>query len=173
MSILYKPATFSFLQCLARCSTPSKYKNPLRYCCIIDNFNTKVDIRLFCDKSDNGHPSSDEKTDKSVNKIELTGTSLSTRFDIFKESDAPILLDVYEEKMHLEKEALYRPVIDQDESEFQGLNLQRKFSNLFMQFNLNCIKLALHLFHIATSFGNQSTINKQNSIIVPYRTLTF
>lgn len=163
MSILYKPATFTLFQCLARCSTTCQFKNPLRCCSIIDNLNTKVDIRLFCDKSDNGHTLSDGKTDKSVNnKMELTGTGLSARFDIFKESDAPILLDVYEEKMHLEKEALYSPVIDEDESEFQGLNLQRKFCNLYLQVNLNCIRLPLDLFPIANSFGNHNIVTKKH-----------
>lgn len=117
--MLYKPTNLNIFQSCIR-----KLNNP----CIINEHYNMVVLRLYCDETNKHRPGLEkDKINQSNNNMNnLTEASLSSKYDIFKESDAPVLLDVYEEKIQLENEALNN-IIDHNQSEFQGLSLKRKY----------------------------------------------
>lgn len=80
--------------------------------------------RFYCDKEDNDTNSSFETPHGSDTTILKPQIGLDSKYKIFQDADAPILLDVYEEKSQLEQ----RGVTDNEEEndKFYGINLERK-----------------------------------------------
>lgn len=80
--------------------------------------------RFYCDKEDKDTNSSFETPHDSDTTIIKPQKGLDSKYKIFQDADAPILLDVYEEKSQLEQ----RSIIDNEEEndKFYGINLARK-----------------------------------------------
>ncbi|XP_046676140.1 uncharacterized protein LOC124364595 [Homalodisca vitripennis] len=81
--------------------------------------------RCFCDKKDSNkstHSNNNRPTDTDNIKIEEADSILDSKYKIFQESDAPVLLDVYEEKMQLENKI---DIVQHEQNEYHGLNLDR------------------------------------------------
>lgn len=80
--------------------------------------------RFYCDKEDKDTNSSFETPHDSDTTIIKPQKGLDSKYKIFQDADAPILLDVYEEKSQLEQ----RSIIDNEEEndKFYGINLERK-----------------------------------------------
>lgn len=80
--------------------------------------------RFYCDKESKDTNSSFETPHDSDTTIIKPQKGLDSKYKIFQDADAPILLDVYEEKSQLEQ----RFVMDNEEEndKFYGINLERK-----------------------------------------------
>lgn len=81
--------------------------------------------RLYCDKK------GDKPPDKDGNNVEQNqndpaSLGLDSKYIAFKDADAPVLLDVYEEKIQLEQSSSFQN--DEEGDEFFGISLQRKLS---------------------------------------------
>uniref|UniRef100_A0A1B6IF37 Uncharacterized protein n=1 Tax=Homalodisca liturata TaxID=320908 RepID=A0A1B6IF37_9HEMI len=82
--------------------------------------------RCFCDKKDGNkstHSNNNRPTDTDNIKIEEADSILDSKYKIFQESDAPVLLDVYEEKMQLENKI---DIVQHEQNEYHGLNLEHQ-----------------------------------------------
>lgn len=80
--------------------------------------------RFYCDKEDKDANSSLERPHDKEATILKPQKGFDSKYKIFQDSDAPILLDVYEEKSQLEQRLI---TDNEDENDkFYGINLERK-----------------------------------------------
>lgn len=91
-------------------------------------FCVEVKARCYCDQKEDKNNFNDSlnKSDRPINKSdtdESVQPGLESRYKVFHDEDAPILLDVYAEKMLEETD------VPETVEEFHGLSLERKFSH--------------------------------------------
>lgn len=83
----------------------------------------KYGYRFYCDK-DGKNTNLPPKTPHGNDLSTKSQIGFESKYKVFQDADAPILLDVYEEKSQLEQSSLNS--IEEQDSTFYGINLERK-----------------------------------------------